>query len=487
MKLINLLKAIDYLRPDASAGKIEVRGISVNSKEIKKDFAFIAIRGARDDGRQFIPEAVNNGARVVIFQGQAPSPKLYAGTLFVKVRDARLAAAKLAAEYYGNPSSRIRVIGVTGTNGKTTVTYLLESILRENGLNPAVIGTVNYRLKKRVLSSKNTTPGPIELQSMLRDMAQEGADYAVMEVSSHALDQQRTQAVIFQGAAFTNLTRDHLDYHKTLDKYFQAKCRLFKALGPDSYAVINNDDPYGRRIARATRARVLTYGIDGAADVRAHDIKFGIDHTEFMLVGAGEKIKIKSRLIGKHNVYNMLTAASLSVSEGIHPEVIRRSLSKFYFVPGRLEKINSKGNFSVFVDYAHTPDALVNILNTLRQVSKKKLMVVFGCGGDRDKGKRPKMGACVTELADYAIITNDNPRSEPAAAIIRDIKRGIRKKNYGVIPDRFNAIKAIIAKARPGDTVLIAGKGHEAYQILKDRVIDFDDRKAAQRCLRSMN
>jgi UDP-N-acetylmuramoyl-L-alanyl-D-glutamate--2,6-diaminopimelate ligase len=400
------------------------------------------------------------------------------------VGNVRKFAGELAAEFYGNPSGRIKVIGVTGTNGKTTVTYLLEAILKESGFNPAVIGTINYRFGNKIISSKNTTPGPVDLQSILSQMRMAKVDYCAMEASSHALDQDRVEGIDFHSAIFTNLTQDHLDYHKTVHKYFLSKAKLFRKLSCRSFAVLNNDDKFSRKLKGHTKAGIITYAVDSPADVRARQIIFKTSSTEFECVYRGKVIKFKINLIGKHNVYNVLASIAWSLKAGLDIRKVRDALSKFQIVPGRLERVNADRDFSIFVDYAHTEDALNNILRSLREVSGKRIIAVFGCGGDRDKSKRPKMGRVVTELADFAIITSDNPRSEEPAAIIRDIESGILKDNYCIIPERLKAIRRALSLAQSGDVVLIAGKGHENYQVLKNRKVHFDDREAVAKCLR---
>jgi len=308
-----------------------------------------------------------------------------------------------------------------------------------------------------------------------------------MEVSSHALDQDRIAGIRFSCGIFTNLTQDHLDYHKDMEKYFLAKSKLFACLDGNARAVINQDDEYGRRLKGLTKARIITYGLDSHAQVIGDDIKLGTDETRFTLCARDEKMPLRVRLIGRHNVYNILAACAWAVNEGIPLHVIRDAIEPFSGVPGRLERIENPSAINIFVDYAHTPDALSNVINTLRQISAKRIIVVFGCGGDRDKTKRPIMGRIVTELCDHAVITSDNPRSEDPSAIIEDITRGISKTNYAVVPDRAAAIRAALSMGAPGDTVLIAGKGHETYQILNDNVIHFDDREVVRECLRSKN
>jgi UDP-N-acetylmuramoyl-L-alanyl-D-glutamate--2,6-diaminopimelate ligase len=322
---------------------------------------------------------------------------------------------------------------------------------------------------------------------MLRDMADADADYAVMEVSSHALKQDRAKGINFHSAIFTNLTQDHLDYHITLDDYFRSKARLFEGLRGTAFAVINNDDEYGRLMRGAASGRVVTYGIDNVSDYSAANIKMDASRTRFTLSGPSGSIEINSKLIGRHNIYNILAAAAWAREENIGLEAIKTAVENFDVVPGRLEKIKSSAPFSVFVDYAHTEDALKNVLQALRQICENRIIAVFGCGGERDKTKRPKMGKVASELADYAIITSDNPRSENPDGIIEQIKEGIDTDNYRVIPQRLEAIKEALLLERPKDVVLIAGKGHEDYQMLKGKTIHFDDREAVRECLKSMN
>lgn len=489
MRIEELIKSLDTVKVYSNLKSFEVSGISCNSKQVSDNFIFVAIKGAREDGNSYIDEAISRGVKAVLLGnlGTRRTQSNPDNVSFIVVKDTRKALAKLAAQFYGHPSSKIKVIGITGTNGKTTISYLLEALLKRAGFSPSVIGTINYRFKNRIIPSKNTTPGPVELESMLADMLKEGASHTIMEVSSHALDQDRTGAINFHSAIFTNLTQDHLDYHKTLENYFDAKARLFKNISPDSFAVINNDDRYARRIKKITKARILTYGIENKAEVSAKKIKFDSLDTEFLLVSPQGEINLTSRLVGRHNVYNILAAAAWALQEDIDISIIKSAIAGFSLIPGRLERIDFDGDFKVFVDYAHTEDALSNIIKTLRCLTKKKLIILFGCGGERDKTKRPRMGRVVSELADYAIITNDNPRSEDPQEIIDNIKQGIRRKNYCVIPQRSEAIKKSLSLARAGDIVLIAGKGHEDYQIIKDKVIPFNDREVVRECLKSMN
>lgn len=462
-----------------------VSGISSDSRSVSRDFVFVAINGASTNGNSFIPQAIAKGARAIITSGPLPKD-LTPDVSFIRVKDARMALARLAAQFWGHPCDKIKVVGITGTNGKTTVSYLIEAILKQARMHPAVIGTINYRFADKVILAKNTTPGPVEIQSMLADMLKSGVDYALMEVSSHALDQNRVAGINFHSAIFTNLTQDHLDYHRTKANYFRAKAKLFKNIALHSLAVLNSDDKYSPVLKRITAAKVITYGIFHPGDVLAEKIKFSYGCTEFRLSRGRQKINLKTHLIGRHNLYNILAAAAWALGEGIPLSAIKSGLEKFFLVPGRLEKVSSKEKFLVFVDYAHTEDGLKNVIGALRDLSDGKIIVVFGCGGERDKTKRPKMGRVVTQMSDYAVITNDNPRSEEPQSIVRDIIRGIRKNNYCVICDRKEAIRKSFSLAKPGDIVLIAGKGHENYQIIKDKVIAFDDREVARECLKSM-
>ncbi|MFH1354751.1 MAG: UDP-N-acetylmuramoyl-L-alanyl-D-glutamate--2,6-diaminopimelate ligase [Candidatus Omnitrophota bacterium] len=488
MKAKILIESLDYhLTKQFRFEDFEVKGISSDSRQVLDDFIFVAVKGNREDGGKFINQAIKQGAKAVIVQSVACG--LQSGTKIplIKVKDTRQALAKLASAFYSNPSSQLKVVGVTGTNGKTTVCYLIESILKRKGLEPAVIGTINYRFKHKVLPARNTTPGPIELQSLLRDMHKANVEYALMEVSSHALDQKRVGGIDFHSAIFTNLTQDHLDYHKSFKKYFQAKAGLFKGLKAGSFAVVNNDDKSAEKIRRMIKADLVTYGIIKKADVTAKQINLDGFHTNFSVISGNREIDLKTNLIGRHNLYNILAAFAWGQREGIDLSSIKSAIEDFICVPGRMENIDFEGDFSVYVDYAHTEDALRSSLEALRQICRKRLIVVFGCGGERDKGKRAKMGRVASELSDCLIITNDNPRSENPEQIIRDIKKGIKQADFFVIPQRLEAIKKSLLLARTGDAVLIAGKGHEDYQIINDQRIHFDDREVARECLKSLN
>jgi len=501
MKLTDLVKSIGVYSIYSPGGEavpepfadFDVTALSCNSRENLRDAVFVAVKGAQADGHAFIQDAIRRGARVVIFEdvrrvvSNKSEDPFALRPVFIQVPDSRKALVALAQSFYGYPSKTLPVIGITGTNGKTTISYLVEAIIKQAGKNPAVIGTVNYRFNGSVMPSINTTPGPVELQHMLRSMVDAGVTHLAMEVSSHALDQDRVAGIKFSGAIFTNLTQDHLDYHKGFEEYFQAKAKLFLNLADEAAAVVNRDDAYGARLAAMSKGKIVTYGLDEKADVYACNIRMDIDHTYFTLCAFGKKFDLSISLIGRHNVYNVLGAAAWALVSGISPEDLTAALKSFTAVPGRLERIDIVSGVKVFVDYAHTQDALLNVISTLRQITSNKIIVVFGCGGDRDKTKRPEMGRVVTELADFAVITSDNPRSEDPQAIIDDILKGITKKNFNVVIDRMSAIRSGLSQAKPGDVVLVAGKGHETYQIIKDSVLHFDDREAVRECSISLN
>jgi UDP-N-acetylmuramoyl-L-alanyl-D-glutamate--2,6-diaminopimelate ligase len=463
---------------------LEIKGITCNSKAVKRGFVFVAIKGNRHDGSCFIKEAIANGASVVVAEEKISGIKIPDALKLLMVNDCRKFLAEASAEFYDYPSGKIKVVGITGTNGKTTISYLIEALAKEARYDCGVIGTINYRFKGKKIAAKNTTPGAAQLQELLAKMHAQRIKYCAMEVSSHALDQERVSGINFSHAIFTNLTHDHLDYHKTLENYFLAKAKLFRALPARGVAIINNDDKYSQRIKQLTCCGLISYGIKNKSTVRAKDIDYGVEGAKFTLIAPGVNIRIKTSLIGQFNIYNILAAISWAISENLRLKDIKSAIEEFKFVPGRLERVSCKKGYNVFVDYAHTPDALFNVISALRPLVAGKIIVIFGCGGERDKLKRPKMGKIATGSADYAIITSDNPRCEDPLRIIRDIRRGIGKKNYCVIPDRFKAIKAGLALANKGDCLIIAGKGHEHYQVLKNRVLHFSDREAVEKCSR---
>ncbi len=492
MRLANLIKSIGIPLPE-NFKDFEVRGISSDSRKVQNNFIFVAIKGDTLDGENFIPEAIHKGAKAIVTHTYNPLFANSKDIVYIKVCDPRKVFAELIAQFYGRPSDNLKVIGITGTNGKTTVSFLIEAILKSARFNPAVIGTINYRFKDRVFDAVNTTPDAGQLQNLFFQMQREDVDYVIIEVSSHALVQKRIESVRFSSAIFTNLGRDHLDYHGDLNSYFSAKSCLFKELPKDSFAILNADDIYGVKLKSLTGARVITYGMREYADVIAEKVRFSIDGTEFCVNTPQRKnsyfsetldnLRLTTSLIGTYNIYNILAAVAFALSQKIESAVIREAIRGFSGVPGRLERISTKSNFSVFIDYAHTEEALENVITTLRLLCRGHLYVVFGCGGNRDRLKRPRMGRIATELADYVIVTTDNPRLEDAEQIIAEIVAGINKKNYKIVIDRKEAIKEALSSARRDDIILIAGRGHESQQILKNKIIPFDDREVVRECL----
>ena len=474
------------LSPDAALW--EISSLTNDSRQVTPGSLFVAEKGCKIDGVKFVPEAIAKGAKVVVLNKENEKdfskilPVLDKSYYCIFVNDTAQFLRGAAKVFYNDPSQHIRTMGVTGTNGKTTITYLLESIFREAGKHSGVIGTIRHRVGEKIFPSKNTTPGFLENQKYLASMVSEELDYAILEVSSHALAQGRVDLINFKRAVFTNLTQDHLDYHGTEEEYFLAKSKLFTNLSDDAVAVINKDTPFGNRLISMTKAKVITYGIKSKADVTAEDIKLNFSGSQFTVVHPQGEFVVKTSFLGWHNVYNILAAASCALSEGIDFRKIMSGIKKLTLVPGRLESIDRGQEFSIFLDYAHTPDGLKNVLKALRDIrvekedTQGKIILVFGCGGDRDKGKRPLMGRIADLLADSVIVTSDNPRTEDPESIIHQILPGFKKKNYQVIVDRKKAIHQALKMANPGDIVLIAGKGHEQYQIFKDKTIEFNER-----------
>lgn len=496
MRLKALIESLEVIKAD-NLSDFSVKGITDDSRKVQEGFLFAAVKGKKQDGNKFISEAIARGAKAIVTQcqvspltaGQASVPECF-GTgkcqdsiSVIKVKDTRKALADLAAEFYGYPSRKIKCIGVTGTNGKTTITYLLESIFKQAGFNCGVIGTINYRFNHKLIPASNTTPNPVYLESILADMAGARVNCCALEASSHALEQQRVAGINFKYAIFTNLTSDHLDYHKNRNYYFAAKAKLFKMLNKDGSAIINIDDNYGRKLLKRTKAKIITYAIDRRADIRAEEIKLNFDGAEFKVATKKGVFLVKTKLIGRHNIYNILAAVAVALSEGIGRKDIEKGIYNLDKVSGRLEGISGDFPFKVFVDYAHTEDALKNVLISLGKIKKNRVIVIFGCGGDRDRTKRPKMGRVASNLADFVVVTSDNPRTEAPDKIIKEIVSGIKKKNFIVIPDRYLAIEKALSMAKADDIVLIAGKGHEQYQVFKDKTVHFDDRQVAGKIL----
>lgn len=490
MNLINLCSPILNKR---IVGNIDlnINGIEVDSRKVKSGNLFICLPGFTVDGHDYANKAVENGAVALVCQRELPIavPQII-------VTDSRFAMSVMSDIFYEQPSHKLRVIGVTGTNGKTTTTHLIEKILADQGYLSGLIGTIKTKIGTEVFENKNTTPDSIELQKSFAKMVDVGSDYVIMEVSSHALDLGRVKGVDYNIAVFTNLTQDHLDYHHTMDQYRNAKGLFFSQLGnsyekerkENKYAILNGDDVASEYYKRVTASQVITYGIDNEADVNGTDIVISANGTSFTLSSFMGSIKINLKMIGKFSVYNALAAATVAIVEGVSLESIKKSLESIDGVDGRFEAVNEGQEFTVIVDYAHTPDSLENVLKTVKEFAQGKVFCIFGAGGDRDRTKRPIMGQIATKYSDFTIITSDNPRSEDPDMIIADILEGVKKisvnNSYIAITDRKSAIEYAIANAKAQDVILIAGKGHETYQIIGTEVIHFDDREIARAAIR---
>ncbi|NLX59900.1 MAG: UDP-N-acetylmuramoyl-L-alanyl-D-glutamate--2,6-diaminopimelate ligase [Phycisphaerae bacterium] len=481
--LSQLLQALPEHRR-LSDGDPWIDRVVSDSRQVRPGDLFVALRGVDSDGHAFVARALAAGAAAVVVERADAVPP---GAVAVLVPDGRDAAALLAHEMAGHPTAALTVLGVTGTNGKTTTTYLTRSILEADGRRTGVIGTISYQVGSRTIPAPTTTPGPVQLADCFADMAASGLTAAVMEVSSHALDQRRTLGVEFRAAAFTNLTPEHLDYHHDMVTYRQAKGRLFAQLSPDAAAVLNRDDEASAHFAAATRARVVWYSMKGDADIAAADVRADLDGTQFDLVLRSGRLPVRLQLIGRHNVYNAMASAGLALSLGIEPQTVVQGLEALAAVPGRLEPVRCGQPFAVLVDYAHTDDALENSLSSVGPLKQGRLIVVFGCGGDRDRTKRPRMAAVAEKWADTVIVTNDNPRTENPERIADEVFAGFTSPEAATRElDRAAAIRRAIEAARPGDVVVIAGKGHEDYQIVGAERRHFDDREQARRVLTSL-
>jgi UDP-N-acetylmuramoyl-L-alanyl-D-glutamate--2,6-diaminopimelate ligase len=463
-----------------------VEGIAYDSRRVQRNFLFVALRGEKTDGHQFIDQAVEKGASVIVTEREENQAR----ATCVMVENTRPALADLAATFYERPARRLKLAAVTGTNGKTTTTFLIKHICEKAGVRCGLLGTVRYEIGDRVLPAIRTTPEALEVQELLAQMVNAGCKAAAMEVSSHALAQDRTRGLEWDVAVFTNLTQDHLDFHGTMENYFEAKMTLFAGLAEQKgktkpVAVINIDDRYGAQLVDRLdkKISVITYGVSARADFRASNYHAEFAGTSYQLDAHGKSYLVRVPLIGRFNVANSMAALAAASSMGVGLREAILSLSRSPQVPGRLEAVPAKRQFQVFVDYAHTDDALLNVMKTLRELSPRKLVVVFGCGGDRDRQKRPLMGRVADQNADYSIITSDNPRKEDPDAIIAEVEKGFRSGNYEKISDRAKAIARAIELAQPRDIILIAGKGHEAYQEFADHTVPFDDIQVARQAL----
>ncbi len=483
MKLEALLNNVARVSVDGPLDR-EITSIAYDSRKVKPGCVFVAMKGEKVDGSIFIDNAIAAGAEAIVTEsGQAKCR----ATIIV-VPNAREALADLAANFFQHPAKHLKVGGITGTNGKTTTAFLLKHVCESVLLRCGLLGTVRYEVGERILPAARTTPESLDVQDLLWQMRSAGCKAVAMEVSSHALVQARVRGVEFDAAIFTNLTQDHLDFHQTMDAYFEAKSRLFSGLAAQKKkgkAVINLDDRYGAQHVNRFKkdSEVITYGLGAQADFRASNVRIDFHGTSYQLDALGRSYLVRLPLIGQFNVYNSLAAIAGASAMGVEVRAAVLSLANANSVPGRLEAVPAQRQFRVFVDYAHTDDALLNVIKTCRELNPARIIVVFGCGGSRDKTKRPRMGAVVDQHADFAIVTSDNPRKEEPLAIIEDIKPGLKRGNYEVIVDRREAIFKAIAMAQPRDIILIAGKGHETYQEFADHTSPFDDVAVAREAL----
>ena len=510
MKLGDLVSALTVNVPITGTwSQREVTAVVQDSRRAAPGSLFVAVRGFHSDGHRFIPQAVGQGAVAVVAEESA-SVEVVPDIPVIRVPDSRKALARLAAKFYDYPSRRIKLVGITGTKGKTTTSYLMRSIIEAAGHQAGLIGTIDYRIGDRVYPAPNTTPESLDLQALFAEMAERGARYCVLEVSSHALALGRTDECEFEAAAFTNLAHEHLDFHRTMDEYGAAKALLFSSLASDKAAVVNMDDAFGSAIIKRTAARVITYGITGHADVRpAGNIGHNISGLSLAVSTPSGEINIESSLVGRHNIYSILAAVGLGIALGFSGEAVATGIKQMKAVPGRMEKVVAGQTFGVLVDYAHTEGSLRSLLEAVREMTGKRVITVFGCGGDRDRAKRPKMGAAAIAHSDLVIVTSDNPRTEDSLAIIGEIEAGMtagirmekleplccgprarsvsNKTPYAVIPDRADAIETAVRLAGPGDVVVLAGKGHEDYQIVGESKHHFDDREEARKAIAKLS
>ncbi len=497
MTIMELLEGLS-IRKKGSLDR-EIKGIAYDSRLVQEDYLFVAIRGYSVDGHDFIHDALSRGAASIV--SERAVEKVYAEhsgqhstATYIQVSDSRDALALISAAYYRHPAQHLSLAGITGTNGKTTTSYITKSILESGGTRSGLLGTICYMVGDKTVPALNTTPESLDLHRYLSEMIAEKIKYAVIEVSSHALTLKRVNGCTFAVVAFTNFTQDHLDFHGSMDEYFEAKCRIFSYLEEGGTAVLNYDDPMIRPLADTLSCNVMTYGIAEGAEVKAenivnrmakskdrrHDVPAGLS---FDVVTPGKRFAVNSRLLGRFNVYNILASISIAAALGMSEKTIQEGVAAAKPVPGRFENIDEGQEFFCIVDYAHTEDALRKLIAEARHVTPGRVLTVFGCGGNRDILKRPLMGAAASEMSDIAVITSDNPRNEDPADIIEEIIRGIHKDNYTVYLDREEAIRAAVAMADEGDSVLVAGKGHENYQEIGGERYHFSDREILRKAI----
>jgi len=481
MTLGELLAQVEVIESQGDTART-IAQVVYDSRKMQPDSLFVAIRGQANDGNQFVEAARRKGAVAVVSEMPPKDNEAW-----IRVPDARVALAALSAAIHGHPARALDLVGVTGTNGKTTTAFLIDATLRAAGVTTGLVGTVQYRVAERVFDATRTTPESADLQALFREMVDAGCRAAVLEVSSHSLALKRVYGCPFRVAVFTNLTRDHLDFHGDMDSYFAAKRILFEEhLRSDGVAVLNADDDRSAQLAASSRGRVWTYSLTRPADFVAKDVALTLAGARFTAQTPAGAFEIVSPLLGSFNVENLLAALAAALALDVPPADALRGLTSISGVPGRLERVHAGQEFAVIVDYAHTDDALKKLLETVRQLRPRRLITVFGCGGDRDRTKRPLMGAVAARLSDVVIVTSDNPRSEPPEAIIEEIQLGMnggRKTGRLALVDRREAIRCALEMARPEDAVVIAGKGHETVQVLRDRIVPFDDRQVVRELL----
>ena len=483
MKLSEIFKNVDGVIINGDNLSQEIESITINSRKAGSNSLFVAIVGLNVDAHKFIGNVIESGCKAIVVEKDIEN--VPSDVVIFKVENSRKALAKIASNFYENPSKGLNMIGVTGTNGKTSTTYFIESVLNYIKRKTAVIGTVEIRIdgKKRDIDfATSTTPDTIELNQMLKIMADEGCEDVIMEVSSHALELNKVDGIDFKVGVFTNLTQDHLDFHKTMENYCDAKAKLFNMC---EIGGINKDDSWAKRMIEKASCKVYTYGIDSECDFRAEKIEYLMDRVKFSVKIDGKYVDFELGVAGRFSVYNALACISSMVAMGYDIEDIKNGIKNIKGVPGRIQNIPNNKGFNVIVDYAHTPDGLENIINAVREFTKGRVITVFGCGGDRDRTKRPIMGEIVARLGDIAIITSDNPRSEKPEDILKEIEVGVKplNKEYKMVVDRKEAIKVAIEMAKENDSIIIAGKGHEDYQIIGDKTIHFDDAEVAREIL----
>ncbi len=481
-KLSELLQGLAHHESTVKGDPL-ITGVKYDSRKVESGNLFVAIKGEATDGNLFITQAVENGAEVLVSESGPEKENI---SKWVRVADDREALSAVADRFYGQPSKKMHITGITGTNGKTSCTYIIKSIFEADGTTPGVLGTIGYSTGREIITASRTTPEAPEINEYLSRMKHNGIKHCVMEVSSHSIALKRTAHINFDIAVFTNLTNDHLDYHITMEDYYQTKKALFADMDKDGLAVINIDDMYGERLVQELKSKVkiVTFGKNKNSDYRISDYELLPRKSRLTITHGNKNLQLVSPLLGESSIYNIATSVAVAREIGINENAVKEGVSSIQTVPGRMERINLGQPYNVFIDYAHTPDALMRLLQSVREITGKDIITVFGCGGDRDKVKRPLMGQHAVLLSDKVIITNDNPRTENPDDIIEDIVVGIKEVSksiqFEIIKDRREAIKKAISLAQPDDAVVIAGKGHETYQIIGEKVTDFDDKAVAE-------